>query len=88
MITKHNISSLFEFVKKQKKSNILRIDLINKSFVLSQHSKNNHILIDKNGVNFNCKIEKKINEIAQILLPILMIKKKILYRSNWAKLRR
>lgn len=76
MITKHNISSLFEFVKKQKKSNILRIDLINKSFVLSQHSKTNHILIDKNGVNFNCKIEKKINEIAQILLPILMIKKK------------
>ena len=59
MITKHNISSLFEFVKKQKKSNILRIDLINKSFVLSQHSKNNHISIDKNGVNFNCKIEKK-----------------------------
>ena len=75
MITKHNISSLFEFVKKQKKSNILRIDLINKSFVLSQHSKTNHILIDKNGVNFNCKIEKKINEIAQILFPILMIKK-------------
>ena len=29
MITKHNISSLFEFVKKQKKSNILIIDLIN-----------------------------------------------------------
>ena len=76
MITKHNISSLFEFVKKQKKSNILRIDLINKSFVLSQHSKTNHILIDKNGVNFNCKIEKKIKEIAQILLPILMVKKK------------
>ena len=76
MITKHNISSLFEFVKKQKKSNILRIDLINKSFVLSQHTKTNHIFIDKNGVNFNCKIEKQINEIAQILLPILMMKKK------------
>ena len=65
MITKHNISLLFEFVKKQKKSNILRIDLINKSFVLSQHSKNDKILIDKIGVNFNCKIEKKIKEIAQ-----------------------
>ena len=76
MITKHNISNLFEFVKKQKKSNILRIDLINKSFVLSQHTKTNHIFIDKNGVNFNCKIEKQINEIAQILLPILMTKKK------------
>ena len=76
MITKHNISNLFEFVKKQKKSNILRIDLINKSFVLSQHTKTNHIFIDKNGVNFNCKIEKQINEIAQILLPILMVKKK------------
>tara|TARA_Y100001947_G_scaffold95621_1_gene81502 strand:+ start:4863 stop:5693 length:831 start_codon:yes stop_codon:yes gene_type:complete len=76
MITKHNISNLFEFVKKQKKSNILRIDLINKSFVLSQHTKTNHIFIDKNGVNFNCKIEKQINEIAQILLPILMMKKK------------
>ena len=76
MITKHNISSLFEFVKKQKKSNILRIDLINKSFVLSQHTKTNHIFIDKNGVNFNCKIEKQINEIAQILLPILMVRKK------------
>ena len=76
MITKHNISNLFEFVKKQKKSNILRIDFINKSFVLSQHTKTNHIFIDKNGVNFNCKIEKQINEIAQILLPILMMKKK------------
>ena len=76
MITKHNISNLFEFVKKQKKSNILRIDLINKSFVLSQHTKTNHIFIDKNGVNFNCKIEKQINEIAQILLPILMVRKK------------
>ena len=76
MITKHNISNLFEFVKKQKKSNILRIDLINKSFVLSQHTKTNHIIIDKNSVNFNCKIEKQINEIAQILLPILMMKKK------------
>ena len=61
MITKHNISSLFEFVKKQKKSNILRIDLINKSFVLIQHS------------NFITNIDDK---------------KKILYRSNWAKLRR
>ena len=76
MITKHNISSLFEFVKKQKKSNKLRIDLINKSFVLSQHSKISDILIDKNKVIFNCKIEKKINEIGQILLPILMSKKK------------
>ena len=76
MITKHNISSLFEFVKKQKKSNKLRIDLINKSFVLSQHSKISDILIEKNKVIFNCKIEKKINEIGQILLPILMSKKK------------
>ncbi len=76
MITKHNISSLFEFVKKQKKSNKLRVDLINKSFVLSQHSKTSDILIDKNKVIFKCKIEKKINEIGQILLPILMSKKK------------
>ena len=75
MITKHNISSLFEFVKKQKKSNILRIDLINKSFVLSQHSKTDKILIDKNGVNFN-------------FITNIDDKKKILYRSNWAKLRR
>ena len=76
MITKHNISSLFEFVKKQKKSNKLRIDLINKSFVLSQHSKIADISIDKYKVVFNCKIEKKIKEIGQILLPILMLKKK------------
>ena len=75
MITKHNISSLFEFVRKQKKSNKLRIDLINKSFVLSQHSKIADISIDKYKVVFNCKIEKKIKEIGQILLPILMLKK-------------
>ena len=76
MITKHNISSLFEFVKNQKKSNNLGIDLINKSFVLSQHSKIADISIDKYKVVFNCKIEKKIEEIGQILLPILMLKKK------------
>ena len=76
MITKHNISSLFEFVKNQKKSNNLRVDLINKSFVLSQHSKIADISIDKYKVVFNCKIEKKIEEIGQILLPILMLKKK------------
>ncbi len=76
MITKHNISSLFEFVKNQKKSNNLRVDLINKSFVLSQHSKIADISIDKYKVVFNCKIEKKIKEIGQILLPILMLKKK------------
>ena len=76
MITKHNISSLFEFVKNQKKSNNLRIDLINKSFVLSQHSKIADISIAKYKVVFNCKIEKKIEEIGQILLPILMLKKK------------
>ena len=76
MITKHNISSLFEFVKNQKKSNNLRVDLINKSFVLSQHSKIADISIDKYKVVFNCKIEKKIKEIGQILLPILMSKKK------------
>ena len=75
MITKHNISSLFEFVKNQKKSNNLGIDLINKSFVLSQHSKIADISIDKYKVVFNCKIEKKIKEIGQILLPILMLKK-------------
>ena len=56
MITKHNISSLFEFVKNQKKSNNLRVDLINKSFVLSQHSKIADISIDKYKVVFNCKI--------------------------------
>ena len=76
MITKHNISSLFEFVKNQKKSNNLGVDLINKSFVLSQHSKIADISIDKYRVVFNCKIEKKIKEIGQILLPILMLKKK------------
>ena len=76
MITKHNISSLFEFVKNQKKSNILGVDLINKSFVLSQHSKIADISINKYKVVFNCKIEKKIEEIGQILLPILMLKKK------------
>ena len=76
MITKHNISSLFEFVKNQKKSNNLGVDLINKSFVLSQHSKIPDISIDKYKVVFNCKIEKKIKEIGQILLPILMLKKK------------
>ena len=76
MITKHNISSLFEFVKNQKKSNNLGVDLINKSFVLSQHSKIADISIDKYKVVFNCKIEKKIKEIGQILLPILMLKKK------------
>ena len=76
MITKHNISSLFEFVKNQKKSNNLGIDLINKSFVLSQHSKIADISINKYKVVFNCKIEKKIEEIGQILLPILMLKKK------------
>ena len=76
MITKHNISSLFEFVKNQIKSNYLGIDLINKSFVLSQHSKIADISIDKYKVVFNCKIEKKIKEIGQILLPILMLKKK------------
>ncbi len=76
MITKHNISSLFEFVKIQKKTNNLGIDLINKSFVLSQHSKIADISIDKYKVVFNCKIEKKIKEIGQILLPILMLKKK------------
>ena len=77
MITKHNISSLFEFVKNQKKSNNLGVDLINKSFVLSQHSKIADISIDKYKVVFNCKIEKKIKEIGQILLPILMLKKKL-----------
>ena len=76
MITKNNISSLFEFVKNQKKSNNLGVDLINKSFVLSQHSKIADISIDKYKVVFNCKIEKKIKEIGQILLPILMLKKK------------
>ena len=76
MITKHNISSLFEFVKNQKKSNNLGVDLISKSFVLSQHSKIADISIDKYKVVFNCKIEKKIKEIGQILLPILMLKKK------------
>ena len=34
------------------------------------------ISIDKYKVVFNCKIEKKIKEIGQILLPILMLKKK------------
>ena len=76
MITKHNISSLFEFVKNQKKSNNLGVDLINKSFVLSQHSKKADISIAKYKVVFNCKIEKKIEEIGKILLPILMLKKK------------
>ena len=76
MITKHNISSLFEFVKNQKKSNNLGIDLVNRSFVLSQHSKIPDISIAKYKVVFNCKIEKKIEEIGQILLPILMLKKK------------
>ena len=76
MITKHNISSLFEFVKNQKKSNNLGVDLINKSFVLSQHSKIADISINKYKVVFNCKIEKKIEEVGQILLPILMLKKK------------
>ena len=76
MITKHNISSLFEFVKNQKKSNNLGVDLINKSFVLSQHSKIADISINKYKVVFKCKIEKKIEEIGQILLPILMLKKK------------
>ena len=76
MITKNNISLLFDFIKRQKKIIKLGVNFKDNDFTLNTFRQSQHITIKNNTVSFDCKIDKSLEEIANILIPILIKNKK------------
>ena len=76
MITKNNISLLFDFIKRQKKIINLGINFKDNDFTLNTFRQSQNITIKNNTVSFDCKIDKSLEEIANILIPILIKNKK------------
>jgi diaminohydroxyphosphoribosylaminopyrimidine deaminase / 5-amino-6-(5-phosphoribosylamino)uracil reductase len=72
MITKNNIFLLFDFIRKQKKISNLNIKYSNKCFLLTSKSQLADIIIKKDNILFQSKINKSLEEILQILIPILL----------------
>ena len=69
MITKNNIFLLFDFIRKQKKISNLNIKYSNKCFLLTSKSQLADIIIKKDNILFQSKINKSLEEILQILIP-------------------
>ena len=77
MITKKNISLLFNFIKQQKKAKNLFIVIKKGFFLKSKSSKLANIIIRENQLILNFKVNKTIKEILEIILPILLKNKNL-----------
>tara|TARA_B100000767_G_C19770819_1_gene539887 strand:- start:1353 stop:2183 length:831 start_codon:yes stop_codon:yes gene_type:complete len=75
MITKNNICLLFDFIRDQKKNSSFNLNYTNRSFIINKDAQSADIIIKKNNIIFQCKINRSLEEIAQILIPILLNKK-------------
>ena len=79
MISKHNIAEILTFFKNHKKTNNLSLNISSKTITINKNTKKGDIVLKNNELAINTKISRVFRECCEILAPILINNKKIMF---------
>ena len=71
MIKANNIAELFDFIKKNRKSNTLNLNISKKGIIKTNLKSVSDITVKNNSILFNVKIDPILRQSCEILLPLI-----------------
>jgi len=71
MIKTNNIAELFDFIKKNRKLNNLSLNISKKGIIQTNQRSKADIVIKKNSILFNVKIDPILKQSCEIILPLI-----------------
>ena len=79
MISKHNIAEILTFFKNHKKTNNLSLNISSKTIIINKNNKKGDVVLKNSKLTINTKVSGIFRECCEILAPILINNKKILF---------
>ncbi len=77
MIKANNIAELFDFIKKNRKSNTLNLNISKKGIIKTNLKSVSDITVKNNSILFNVKINPILRQSCEILLPLIRKKDRV-----------
>tara|TARA_Y100001970_G_scaffold277097_1_gene380800 strand:- start:1063 stop:1899 length:837 start_codon:yes stop_codon:yes gene_type:complete len=77
MIKANNIAELFDFIKKNRKSNTLNLNISKKGIIKTNIKNVSDITVKNNSILFNLKIDPILRQSCEILLPLIRKKDRV-----------
>ena len=77
MINANNIAELFDFIKKNRKSNTLNLNISKKGIIKTNLKSVSDITVKNNSILFNVKIDPILRQSCEILLPLIRKKERV-----------
>ena len=77
MINANNIAELFDFIKKNRKSNTLNLNISKKGIIKTNLESVSDITVKNNSILFNVKIDPILRQSCEILLPLIRKKDRV-----------
>ena len=77
MINANNIAELFDFIKKNRKSNTLNFNITRKGFIKTNLKSVSDITVKNNSILFHLKIDPILRQSCEILLPLIRKKDRV-----------
>jgi len=77
MINANNIAELFDFIKKNRKSNTLNLNISKKGIIKTNLKRVSDITVKNNSILFNVKINPILKQSCEIALPLIRKKDRV-----------
>ena len=77
MIKANNIAELFDFIKKNRKSNTLNLNISKKGIIKTNLKSVSDITVKNNSILFHLKIDPILRQSCEILLPLIRKKERV-----------
>ncbi len=77
MIKANNIAELFDFIKKNRKSNTLNLNISKKGIIKTSLKSASDITVKNNSILFNVKIDPILRQSCEILFPLIRKKDRV-----------
>ena len=77
MIKANNIAELFDFIKKNRKSNTLNLNISKKGIIKTNLKSVSDITVKNNSILFHLKIDPILRQCCEILLPLIRKKDRV-----------
>ena len=77
MIKANNIAELFDFIKKNRKSNTLNLKISKKGIIKTNLKSVSDITVKNNSILFHLKIDPILRQCCEILLPLIRKKDRV-----------
>ena len=77
MINANNIAELFDFIKKNRKSNTLNLNISKKGIIKTNLKSVSDITVKNNSILFNVKIDPILRQSCEIALPLIRKKDRV-----------